>query len=242
MSYYLLDFDKNDNDFNLENIIIDDKIQIGDENFKYPIYYNSACASEFYFKTPKIRLLYDWNNLKYSQLKIRITPKYDKTDNFINTINEIENIISNYSGIKKKKKLEFNSLIINENNVNYLKIFYNENKIKITSDLKNKQFKINEFKANSEIQIIIKISHIWQKNGKYGLSATAYQIKYFAPPEDHDLDFFELDKPIKQIKEKELVNNLTSLPPVPPKNDAPPVPRFAINPAMLQSIKLKKTE
>ena len=243
MSYYLLDFDKNDSSYNLDNIIIDDKIILNEENFKYPIYYNDNHAKEFYIKTPKIRLIYDWSKLKYSQLKIRITPKYEKTENFIKIIADLENKVLNHNGIKKKKKLEFNSIITEENSINYLKVFYNENTIKITSDVKNKDFKINEFKANSEIQLIIKIPSIWQKNGKYGLSANVYQIKYFAPPEYHDLDFFDIEKPIKNIiKEKEFDSHNFSSSPPPPKADAPPFPRFAINPSMLQSIKLKPVD
>lgn len=236
MSTYLVDFDKETQDFNYENLLIDNKLEINKDTYKYFIYYvDKNSAKEIYIKTPKIRLIYNWSNLKYYHLKIKITPLYDKTNAFIEFIKKLEEEIIIKLPIKKKNKLEFKSLI-EENNSYYLKTFYDENKIKITSDL-NKTYKLTDFKANAEIQLVIKLNNIWQKNGSYGISSQLYQIKYYAPPEDHDLNFFDEVKyiPIKKIESK-LENKVEETEKHPIK-----IP-FMIDPKMLQSIKLKPVD
>jgi hypothetical protein len=229
MSTYLIDFDKESHNFSSDNLIIDNRIDINKDTFKYLLYYNDKnSAKEIYIKTPKIRLTYDWTNIKYSHLKIKITPKYEKTNAFIDFIKKLEEDIINKIPIKKKK-LEFRSLL-EENNAHYLKTFYDENNIKITSDMKDKVYKITDFKANAEIQLVIKLSNIWQKNGAYGLSSRIYQIKYYALPEDHNINFF--DEEVKYVP-KRIECKLEEIEKLPIK-----IP-FMIDPKMLQSIKLK---
>lgn len=237
MSTYLIDFDKEIN-FNPDNLIIDHRIDINKDTYKYLLYYSDKnSAKEIYIKTPKIRLIYDWANIKYSHLKIKISPKYEKTNSFIDFIKKLEEDIINKIPIKKKK-LEFRSLL-EENNAFYLKTFYDENNIKIISDVKDKSYKITDFKANAEIQLVIKLSNIWQKNGNYGISSRIYQIKYYAPPEDHDLNFFEeFDKEIKYVPIKKIESKIDEL----EKPSLPVKLPFMIDSKMLQSIKLKPVE
>ena len=229
MSTFLVDFDKEINNFNSDNLIIDHRIDINKDTYKYLLYYaDKNSAKEIYIKTPKIRLTYDWANIKYCQLKIKISPKYEKTNLFIDFIKKLEEDIVNKLPIKKKK-LEFKSLL-EENNAHYLKTFYDENNIKITSDMKDKSYKITDFKANAEIQLVIKLSNIWQKNGAYGISSRIYQIKYYAPPEDHGINFF--DEEVKYVQKK-IEGKLEEI-------EKPPMKLpFMIDPKMLQSIKLK---
>jgi len=117
MSYYLVDFDKFDKeantiDFDLANLIIDNKIEFGEDKFKYLVYYNTDIARDIYIKTPKIRLAYDWTNLKYSSMKIRIAPKYSKTTEFIKFIKKLEKELENNKTINKKNTLTFKSILV----------------------------------------------------------------------------------------------------------------------------------
>ncbi len=231
MSYYILDFDKDTSIFDINNIIIDNKIDY-DESYKFFIYYNDNIPKELYIKLPKIRLTHNWTNIKYNQLKIRLTPNYNKIIEFIDFINNLENLIINHKSFNKKKlKLEHNSLITKEKNINYFKTYYQEDKTKIISNIKDKKIKITDFKINAEIQMVIKLSYIWQKNNKFGLSCQLYQIKYFAPPDDIDIDFF--DEPNKIIKSDININK----PDI--KIDQPKKPIFSVDPLLLQSVKLK---
>jgi hypothetical protein len=253
MSYYLLDCDKNLDDFTISNLIIDAKIEINKNilSVKYPLYYNNITAKEIYIKLPKLRLLYDWANLKYNQLKIRIMPKYDKTDAFIKLIKNIETHVQKYFN---KKNLEFCSIIIKEKNIKYIKTYYQEDQTKINfeNNLKNKITKLTEFKKNGEIQMVIKLSNIWQKENKYGISSHLYQIKYYAPPEEHDIDFFEepnyipnyirnylpeqINNNNNNINNNNNNNNNNNIAPLPLSR-----PVMMINSELLKSIKLKPT-
>lgn len=252
MSYYLLDFDKDKDieDFDINNLLVDSKIEINKENFMYPIFYVKDEAKELFIKLPKIRVLYDWDNLKYNNLKIKISPKYDKTDKCVKMIKKIEDQIAKHKYFNRKKvELEMSSIIHKECDAYYIKTYYQDDKTKITSD--NKITKINEFKKNGEIQMVIKLSHIWKKNNKIGLSSKLYQIKYFAPPdvETNFIDFIDDEPPIKYIPRIHVVSmvpkNEEIIPqqiPVNIKPQQPVRPSFMLNPAMLQSVKLKKVE
>ena len=190
MSYYLIDFEKKI-ECNFDNIIIDNKIELEKGNFKYYIYYDDKNeAKEIFIKLPKIRVMYDFQNIKYNNLKLKISPLYNKTNEFIDYINSLENYIKNHSFIKKKKKYEFSSILLNDDNNYYLKTFVNKENVKISSD-KIKNLNFNDVNAGGEIQIILKLSHIWVKNKKIGISSQIYQIKYFHTPIQKDLDFFE---------------------------------------------------
>ena len=94
--------------------------------------------------------------------------------------------------------------------INY---FYYYLKPLITSTL-NKNVTFNDFKINSEIELVVKISYIWlsKKTKKYGLSCQLCQIKYNGLPEQQNIDFID-EKPIKKIHvhESESNKNINSI-------------------------------
>lgn len=248
MGIFLIDCEKEipNIEFDINNLLIDQKIEIGIGSYKYLLYYDKNNAKEIYIKTPKIRLIYDWNTLKYSQVKLRLTPKYNKINKFIDFIENLEEKIIQHKKFNKKKTMEFKSLLHHDNNITYLKAFCNEEKIKITSDMPNKTYKITDFKANAEIQLILKINNIWQKNNSYGLACNIYQVKYYAPLEDHEFDFFSNN--ICDINDNKITNivNNTSIKHINntehKKIEIPKKIPFVINPSLLQSVKLKPAE
>jgi hypothetical protein len=239
MSYFLFDFE-NDKQFEFDNLIIDEKIAISDDSNKYLIFYDKNNAKELYLKIPRIRLTYDWTNIKYNNIKLRLTPKYSKINNFTNFLSDFENYIVNCKTIKKKN-LDFISILEKEKNIYYLKTFLNENKILITSD-SGKKIKFTDFKNNGEIQIIIKISGVWQKNNKFGLSTQIYQIKYYNPPEDNFIDMIDMNESIKDNKinkkDDKILNDTEIIKPI--INYSKPL--LGLDPKMLQSVKLKPIE
>jgi hypothetical protein len=234
-----MDFE-NEKQYDFDNFIIDDKIIISDDANKYLIFYDKNNAKELYLKIPRIRLTFDWTNMKYNNIKLRLTPKYNKLNNFINFLLEFENYIIN-SKIIKKKNFEFISILEKERGVYFLKTFLNENKILITSDL-NKKIKFTDFKNNAEIQIILKISGVWQKNKKYGLSTQIYQIKYNAPPEDHIIDMIDINENIKENKTNKKEDKFYTDIETNKSIINYPKPLLGLDPKMLQSVKLKPIE
>ena len=237
MSYFLINLENESEleNFKIENLIIDSKIELDSDNNKYLLYYiDESISKEIYIKLPKIRLTNDWTHLKYNQLKIRITPKYDKTDRIINFINLLENTIKANKKFVKKTKLEFISLLIKEE-THYVKTFFQENKTKVSSNSKQKDIKITDFKNNGEIQMVLKINNIWHKNNKYGLSSQLYQIKYFVPPEILNIDFID-DEIIESIRLP--IVNISIEKPQPLQT---PItrPMLMINSEILKGVKLK---
>jgi hypothetical protein len=203
MSYYLIDFIK-EPDFNFDNLIIGKKIN-SDQNYsKYYIYYDqNNTASEIYIKLPKIRSIYNLSNYKFNSLNVPIYPDYDLTKKFIKFIKELED---NINECYKKKNREFVSLITKKNSLQFIKIGINDN-IKITSNT-NKNITMNDFKINSELEIVIKLSYVWVNQNKIGLSSQIYQIKYYAPPCELDINFIdeEIVVPKKMIHETEVIS------------------------------------
>lgn len=238
MSFFVVDFEKETDisDFNIENLIIDNKIEIGEDRFKYLIYYYNEIAKDIYLKLPKIRLTYDWTTMKYSQLKIRITPKYEKTTAFIKFIKKLEKEIANNKIINKKNNLTFKSMLVKENNNTHIKTYYNEKTTKITSNLKH-DINITDFKAGGEIQLVIKLNGVWQKGDSFGLSTHIYQIKYFPLLDASNfVDLIDTDnKPVYKPPVKIFTEEAPKVPVI-------MGPRLAINDAMLKSIKLKAVD
>lgn len=256
MSYFLINLEKNVDDTILENIIIDKKIDIDNDNFKYLLYYlDDDTPKEIYLKLPKIRLTHDWSNLKYNQLKVRITPKCQKTDNIILFFNKLEDRIKQ-NKLFSKKKLEFISVIIKEF-VYYIKTFYLENKTMITTDMHRNGVKITDFKNNGEIQMVIRLNNIWQKAGKFGLSSQLYQVKYFAPPDVKNINFLDdepiINREIVHVTHAAHTTHNMQQSHLPPQTFNPlvnrsepervqsnvPIMRPMINSQLLQSVKLK---
>ena len=193
MSYYIVDLSQLDNtvEFNFDYLLIGKKIKIDQTNSKYYIYYNvSNLQNEIYIKTPKIRLIYNLANSKYSNLSIPIYPIWKLTTEFINWVVDFENNIN--ESFTHSKKKEFISIITKKNNLFFLKGFLNDN-TKITSNYK-KNISLSDFALNAEIEIVLKISYIWLNNVKYGLSSTIYQIKYYGLPEQLNIDFIDYDE------------------------------------------------
>ena len=234
MSYYLVDLDKEIN-FNFENLIIDSKIELENYGRKYLLFYlDKNEPKEVFIKLPKLRLTYDWKNFKYNQLKIRVTPKYEKTTNMINFFNDLEDKIKSHKYFNKKS-LEFISLIIKEK-CTYIKTFFQENKTKISPKMK-----INEFKLNGEIEMVIRLNNIWKKDNKVGLSSQLYQIKYYPPPEEINVNFIddyeEKPKIVKTSFSSILPPQISNFIQIPSEK-----PKLIINSDLLKSVKLKSVE
>ena len=194
MSYYILNYTKI-KDFNFDNLIIGNKINNDQKYSKYYIYYKEDdITSELYIRLPKIRTIYNLSNLKYNSLKLPIYPEFEITNNIIEFIKNLENNIID----RFKKKKEFISLISKKESLQFIKMNIFD-KINITSNT-NQQITINDFKINSELEIVIKISYIWTNQLKFGLSSHIYQIKYWAPPEQLGINF--IDTPLKIINSK----------------------------------------
>lgn len=193
MSYYLIDFEK---DFDFNKIIIGDKIQMNDNVNRYYIYYLDDKPKEIYIKIPVIRLLYNYQTMKYNQIKLPIFPIWEKTSLFLTFIKKLEKHLKR--NINTESTLY--SCIESYNDLKQLKINVSKT-LKIKSNIENITF--NDFKQSAEIEVIIKIPHIFEKDGNLGLSITAYQIKYSPPG---DIDFWD-DEPIyyKPIKQEQSI-------------------------------------
>jgi hypothetical protein len=245
MSYYIFDLNK-DIDFNQEHLIIDTKIDLDSNNCKYLLYYlDNDIPKEIFVKLPKIRLTYDWKNFKFNQLKIRITPKYNKTDNMINFFYDFEEIIKSHKFFHKKKSLEFSSIIIKDT-AYYIKTFYQENKTKVSPKIK-----ISDFKLNGEIEMVVRLNNIWKKDNKYGLSSQLYQIKYYPPPDELNVNFIDDDDDnynrtniYSNKSSNENQKQYHSLPPQISEPISMPFekPKLIINSDLLKSIKLKPVD
>lgn len=212
MSYYLLDFTSKKNDFNFENnLVIGRKIKLDQDSSKYYIYYQSESSDtpkEIYWRLPNLRLIYNLANHKFNQVNIPIYPNWDMTDYFVDFVQTFEGNIQECFQNKNIKK-EFVSLISKKNLLKFIKTNLND-KVKITSNLE-RDITLNDFKINGQIDMVIKISYIWCKGNKMGLSSQLYQIKYIAPPDQLDINFIDTE-----VKKQ-------YIPPV------PPMPNFLMN-------------
>lgn len=226
MSYYLIDFTKKSNDFNFDNVIIGKKIKLDQDSSKFYIYYQTNISEnpkEIYIRLPVLRLIYNLANHKYSQLSIPIYPNWDATTKFINFIKKLEKDIESCFA-KKFMKHEWSSLINKKNMMNFIKSNFNDS-VKLTSNIDKTNITLDDFKINGEIDMVIKLSYIWIKSSKMGLSSQIYQIKYLATPQDLDIDFID-DDIIP-------TNNITNIPP------PPPLPTTIFAPPKVENILIK---
>jgi hypothetical protein len=185
-SYQLVDITKDETMFN--NIVIGKKISTNDNISKYYLYCQnemSEIPKEIYIRVPRLRLIYNMANQKYSMIKIPIYPNWETTDKFVEFIKNMEEEIFN----TLNKKNEMSSLISKKNGLLLLKTKLQDN-VKITSNL-NKETTLDDFKINGSVDIVVRISYVWMKENKMGLSSQIYQIKYFAPPEQLDINFID---------------------------------------------------
>jgi hypothetical protein len=195
MSYHLIDFTSKDINFEFDNLIIGKKIKVDQDNSKYYIYYQneqSEIPKEIYIRLPIIRLIYSMANHKFNQLSIPIYPNWDGTHKFIEFIKKLEQDISEC--FKNNTSREWISIINKKNLLNFIKANISDT-IKITSNIENKNITLSEFKTNGQIDMVIKLSYIWSKSNKIGLSSQIYQIKYLAPPEQLNINFIDPELP-----------------------------------------------
>ena len=203
MSYYLLDFNNNI-EFDYDKILIGKKISNDEETAKYYMYYIIDSPRELYIKLPKIRYIYNLGNYKYNQLNIPLYPLWDKLSKFIKFIKELEtNIFSVFEN--KISNCEMTNLIYKKNQISFMKINVFEN-FKLYNN--NKEITFNDIKINSEIEIIVKINFIWNKNNKFGLSCNLIQINNITSP-----DNFIKQQVIEIIDKKKSLGITTTGPP-----------------------------
>jgi hypothetical protein len=216
MSYYLIDFVTTSVDYNFDNVIIGRKISLDKEKnrAKYYIYYQKEYTdvpNEIYVRVPKLRLIYNLANKDFNFIKIPIYPNWEGTNKFIEFITKLENDIKK-CWPKKGKEKEFVSLVSKKDFINFLGVQISD-KIKITSNIPGQSLTFKDFKITGEIDVVIKINCIWSNSQKMGLSSEIYQIKYYAPPEQANIDFIDVD-----------CNVLTPPPPPPPPPMIPMIP------------------
>ena len=121
-------------------------------------------------------MMYMFHNSKFNQENIPIYPSYESTNKFVKFIKNFENNIKSH--FNKLNNIELISLIKKKNNLNLFKI-NTDDKIKISYN-NNLYKKISDFQLNGEIEIVTKLSYIWNKNDlNLGLSSIMYQIKYY---------------------------------------------------------------
>lgn len=192
MSYYLIDINK---DFDFDKIIISNKIVLDDTTNRYYLYYMDDKPKEICIKIPPVRLLYNYENMKYNQIKLPLFPVWEGTLNFISFMKKLE------KKVKKTINSEntFYSCIENYNDLKQIKLFLSKN-LKITSTLKDLQF--SNFKQQSEIEFIIKIPYVYEKNDSIELTISGYQVKYTPSIDNLDIDFWD-DEP----KSKKIIDN-----------------------------------
>jgi hypothetical protein len=192
MSYYIFT-NENIKEFNTDNIIIGDKIATDKNITLYYIYYNhNNEPKEIYLKLSKIRMIYNnFINQKYAQINIPLYPLYNKIENDVKFIHNLEQFIKD----SFNTKYNLSSLLSEKKSLVFLKMSM-KNKPKITSTLSN-EITFTDFKINGEIELVIKLSYIWfnKTNKTYGLSCQSSQIKYYGLPEQLYIDF--IDEPVK---------------------------------------------
>ena len=195
MSYYVLNneiFKDLDTTKLGSKLVFGDKIVSDNNVSKYYLYYTDKNETkEIYIRLPKTRMIFNnFYNQKYSTINIPIYPLWERTEEFINFITMFEEIISTAF----KTKLVFNSLISIKKSLKLFKMSMKD-KPKITSNL-NKEITFNDFKINSEVELVVKVSYVWlsKKLNMYGLSCHLSQIKYCGTPEQSFIDF--IDEPI----------------------------------------------
>jgi hypothetical protein len=187
MSYYLIDIDT---ELDFSKLIIGNTLYISDDLHKVYIYYMDEIPKEIFIKVPPLRLIYNYKNLKFNQIKLPIYPNWDKTKKFIKMIKKIEKFIR--LNVNCENAVFVNSIEKN-NNISSIKLNIPTN-LKINSVINTS---LNDLKINGELECIINISYVWLKKNSYGLSLSCYQLRYNPRVEEIDIDFF--DPPSKNI-------------------------------------------
>jgi hypothetical protein len=192
MSYYLIDIDT---ELDFSKLIIGNTLHINDDLQKVYIYYMDETPKEIYIKIPPLRLIYNYKNLKFNQIKLPIYPNWDKTKKFVKLIKKLEKFIR--LNVNCENAIFVNSIEKN-NNISSIKLNIPTN-LKINSVISTS---LADLKINGEIECIINISYVWLKKNSYGLSLSCYQLRYNPRVEEKNIDFF--DPPSRNIVCKDI--------------------------------------
>jgi len=185
MSYYIYDFK---NEFDFDKLIITKQINIDNSIFRYNIYYLDDVPKDLFIKLPSIRLIYNYNNLKYSQIKLPLFPQYDKTLKFLSFFKKLQKII--------KEKLAINKIFTNS--------IEKKDNLKLIKLNINPEFK--DFKTNGELNGLVNISYVWENENSYGLSLLLSKFDY-TPKVENFNDIFIDDVRINTIPKKVITKN-----------------------------------
>jgi len=185
MSYYIYDFK---NEFDFDKLIITKQINIDNSIFRYNIYYLDDVPKDLFIKLPSIRLIYNYNNLKYSQIKLPLFPQYDKTLKFLSFFKKLQKFI--------KEKLAINKIFTNS--------IEKKDNLKLIKLNINPEFK--DFKTNGELNGLVNISYVWENENSYGLSLSLSKFDY-TPKVENFNDIFIDDVRINTIPKKVITKN-----------------------------------
>jgi hypothetical protein len=175
-------------DKELENIILSKKIS-NDTSAKYNIYsYKNDRLQNVLLSVPPIRLIYGYSNQIYNQINFPLNPTYPKTKSFVKLISNLENKLQE---LLNKPKLEWITNLKKIKNVKSIKLnYYGKKNVKIISkDIGITDIK--DFSADSEVEIMVHLSHLWIKDNKVGISYNITHVKYNSLQDMLDFDIFE---------------------------------------------------
>lgn len=172
----------------LDNIILSKKIS-NDTSSKYNIYSNKdGKLMNVLIKVPQIRLIYNYSHQIYNQISFPLNPTYQKTKKFSKLINALEDKLQE---LLNKPKLDWITNLKKIKNIKSIKLnYYGKNNVKIISDDIGIS-DVKDFSADSEIEIISHVSHIWIKDKKAGTSCNITHIKYNSLEDMFDIDMFD---------------------------------------------------
>jgi len=186
----------------LENIILSKKIS-NDTSAKYNIYsYKNDRLQNVLLSVPPIRLIYGYSNQIYNQINFPLNPTYPKTKSFVKLISNLENKLQE---LLNKPKFEWVTNLKKIKNVKSIKLnYYGKNNVKIISnDIGITDIK--DFSADSEIEIMVHLSHLWIKDNKVGISYNITHIKYNSLQDMLDFNIFEKEDRKTQIKSEPII-------------------------------------
>jgi hypothetical protein len=186
MSYYVLNIN-DEIDFN--NIILGKEVKISDNISKIYLYWLDNKPKDLYIKMPPSRLIYNFKNLKFNQIKIPIYPLYSLNENLINFFKKLEKMIQQKIKINKP----YSSVLEKKDKITTLKVNIPTD-VKIKSKVPN--MTIETLKINCELEGVISIPWIWIKDDSWGLSLYGYQFKYTPKIDELDISFYD-EEPIK---------------------------------------------
>jgi len=186
MSYYVLNIN-DEIDFN--NIILGKEVKVSDTISKIYLYWLDNKPKDIYIKMPPTRLVHNFKNLKFNQIKIPIYPLYELNQNLITFFKKLEKIIQQKNKINKP----YSSVLEKKDKMTTLKVNISSD-VKIKSKIAN--MSIENFKVNSELEGVISLPWIWIKDDSWGLSLYGYQFKYTPRVDELDISFYD-EEPIK---------------------------------------------